>query len=402
MTSAHNSTWLCRFAVFTAVWTLVLLGAGGLVTSHGAGLAVPDWPNTYGYNMFLFPPSQWIGGIFYEHTHRLIASFVGLLTAVLALWMWARETRGRTRWFGVALIVFTLGLMGVRHMKVYQALAGLAVPVIGYGLVRFWRQPGQLRWLGAVAYAAVILQGVLGGLRVVWLKDELGIFHGTIAQLFFVLVCAIALLTGNWVRNPGLNARRSGAGGSRLQKLFFATTLLILVQLILGATMRHQHAGLAIPDFPLAYGQVWPATDADSIARYNQNRIEVYALNPITAFQVHLQMVHRLVAVVILIAVIACGWIALRRFTARSAVGRLGAVWMGLIAAQVALGAFTVLSNKAADIATAHVLVGALSLATGAMLCIVYGRSPKSAPGAVFSDVAEHGRASKLAPNPAT
>ena len=73
------------FAVLTAVATLGLLGAGGLVTSHGAGMAVPDWPNTYGYNMFFVPVSQWVGGIFYEHTHRLAASGVGLLTIMLAL-----------------------------------------------------------------------------------------------------------------------------------------------------------------------------------------------------------------------------------------------------------------------------------------------------------------------------
>ena len=79
---------LHRFAVFTAIATLGLVGIGGLVTSHGAGMAVPDWPNTYGYNMFFFPISLWMGGVFYEHTHRLAASGVGLLTVVLALWLY--------------------------------------------------------------------------------------------------------------------------------------------------------------------------------------------------------------------------------------------------------------------------------------------------------------------------
>ncbi len=385
--------------MFTAACTFVLLGAGGLVTSHGAGLAVPDWPNSYGYNMFLFPPSQWIGGILYEHTHRLIASFVGLLTAVLALWLWGRETRGASKWAGIGAMVFVLMLMGVRHMGVYQALAVLALPVIVAGLVQFFRRPDQLRWLGVVAYAAVILQGVLGGLRVVWLKDEIGIFHGTLAQLFFVLICLMALRTSRWF--AGLN--REGGGGFRLHPLLLATTVLILAQLVLGATMRHQHAGLAIPDFPLAYGEWWPATDPDSIARYNQNRMEVRALNPITAFQVHLQMVHRLMAVIILAAVFASGWMVLRRLRWRSLAGKLGVFWMVLISVQVALGAFTVLSNKAADVATAHVLAGALSLVTGAMLCIVYGRSPKSAPGAVLSGLSERERtASALATGPAT
>src|SRR6266849_3618495 len=79
------SPWLHRFAVFTAISTLGLIIIGGLVTSHGAGMAVPDWPNSYGYTMFLFPVSRWVGDVFFEHTHRLIASGVGLLTIALCV-----------------------------------------------------------------------------------------------------------------------------------------------------------------------------------------------------------------------------------------------------------------------------------------------------------------------------
>src|SRR2546422_3222051 len=103
---------LHRFAVLTAMATLGLVAIGGLVTSHGVGMAVPDWPNTYGYNMFLFPFSKWVGGILYEHSHRLMAALVGLLTTVLAVWLWVRETRGRNRWLGVGTIVLALTLMG--------------------------------------------------------------------------------------------------------------------------------------------------------------------------------------------------------------------------------------------------------------------------------------------------
>ena len=86
---------LHRYACFCAGAVLFLICIGGLVTSHEAGMSVPDWPNTYGYNMFLFPIGQWVGGVFYEHTHRLLASAVGLLTVVLAVWLWRRDPR---RW----------------------------------------------------------------------------------------------------------------------------------------------------------------------------------------------------------------------------------------------------------------------------------------------------------------
>src|SRR5881392_2441228 len=128
MSDSSDNPWLGRYAWLTALVTFVLVGIGGLVTSHNAGMAVSDWPNSYGYNMFLFPVSKWVGGILYEHTHRLVASAVGFLTIILASWLWSSESR---RW---------------------------------------------VRNLGLVALAGVILQGILGGLRVTMLRDEIGIF----------------------------------------------------------------------------------------------------------------------------------------------------------------------------------------------------------------------------------
>ena len=386
------SSWLNRFAVLTAAATFMLLGVGGLVTSHGVGMAVPDWPNTYGYNMFAFPVSQWVGGIFYEHSHRLVASLVGLLTAILAAWLWIRETTGRTRWAGFTAIVVTLLLLGVRQLPVYLVLAALAVFVVTVALWQFKRNSRALRWLGVAALAAVILQGVLGGLRVVWLADELGIFHATLAQLFLVLVCALALFTSQWWTNspaPVIASQSDGVGeqaavsGNGLRGLVLATTLLILGQLILGAAMRHQHAGLAIPDFPLAYGKVWPAMDADSVMRYNQQRIEITAVNPITGFQVGLQMVHRITALLILMGVGVVAWRVRWIGPAGVLLRRLAFVWLGLILVQVGLGAWTIWSNKAADVATAHVLVGALSLVTGALWCFINFRRPVTQFGLV-------------------
>ena len=102
------------FAIATAIATFLLLGAGGLVTSHEAGMSVPDWPNSYGYNMFAFPPSKWVGGIFYEHTHRLWATVVGLMTTILAVWILARDSRKWMKWLGVAafLGVIAQGILG--------------------------------------------------------------------------------------------------------------------------------------------------------------------------------------------------------------------------------------------------------------------------------------------------
>jgi cytochrome c oxidase assembly protein subunit 15 len=383
--------WLHRCALLTAAATLALVGAGGLVTSHGAGLAVPDWPNTYGYNMFFFPVSQWVGGVFYEHTHRLLASAVGLMTATLALWLQGRKARPFLRWTGLLLLLAGaatwLGAQGRWADAVVLAGTGLA----GASLSRVWPgcdpSPGWLRWLGLAAFAAVVVQGVLGGLRVILFKDQIGVFHATLAQLFFVLVCALALFTSSWwqrqelrVSGSGLSCWSLGAVPSRgVCWLFLAATLLILSQLIWGATMRHQHAGLAIPDFPLAYGRLWPAMDPQSVARYNLHRVEMLAANPITAFQIWLQIGHRLNALLVLAAVGACAWLARRRLGGEHDVSKLTLGWLGLILTQVMLGAATIWSDKAADIATAHVVVGALSLALGGLVTIILFREALAA-----------------------
>lgn len=366
---------LHRFAVLSAGATLLLVVLGGLVTSHGVGMAVPDWPNTYGYNMFFFPFSKWVGGIFYEHSHRLVASAVGLLTGILAVWLYGRQARPLLRWLGIAFLGSGIATMIVAPARradcMVILLTGLSMLAASFVWPRCESAPRWLRRLGLLAFLMVVVQGVLGGLRVVLFKDELGIVHAALAQLFFALVCAIALFTSKWwtrrVANPVPVTERVGQGGG-LRGWFVAGTALIFFQLVLGATMRHQHAGLAIPDFPLAYGKVWPAMDSESIALYNSRRIEITEANPITSFQVGLQMAHRASAVAILMTVAAAAWSAQRSGWSGS---KLAYGWVALIGAQVLLGAATIWSNKAADVATAHVLVGALSLATGAILSIV-------------------------------
>ena len=381
------------FALFTAGLTFTLLGAGGLVTSHGVGMAVPDWPNTFGYNMFFFPFSQWVGGVFYEHSHRLLASGVGLCATVLAIWLYGRPARRFLRWTGAVLLALAALVVSTRpaHWRDAVVLALSGAAALGGSLAWPRGEPARpwLRRLGVVAFFAVVLQGVLGGLRVVLFKAQIGIFHATLAQLFFALTCALALFTSRWWQERFGSAWSSGSGpepsragsspgllapsGSsrRLAWLCLGATTLILVQLILGATMRHQHAGLSIPDFPLAYGKLWPATDPHSVAHYNEQRIEVVDLNPITAPQIVLQMVHRLVALLILSAVGCAAWFARREPSEAPLFRRLTLVWLGLILLQGLLGAATIWSNKAADIATAHVMVGAITLALGTILCLI-------------------------------
>lgn len=318
MPRSTNNKALNFFAIFTALAALLLIGMGGLVTSHEAGTSVPDWPTTYGYNMFLFPISMWKGGVFYEHTHRLMASGVGFLTIILAIWLWVKESRS-------------------------------------------W-----LRWLGVGACFLVVLQGVLGGLRVVELKDAIGIFHAALAQLFLAVLCAIALFTSRWWTRLQPVAAAKGLRG-----LFLAGTLVIFAQLLVAATMRHQHAGLAIPDFPLAYHKIWPAMDAASVQLYNENRNDVLGEKPITAFQIGLQMAHRLLALAIFCLVAAAAWKARRQLGSGNPLAKAALAWPGLIFLQILLGAITTWTNKAADVATAHVVVGALSLVAGALLTIV-------------------------------
>src|SRR5688572_33389605 len=130
---------------------------GGLVTSHEAGMAVPDWPTTYGYNMFAFPFPQWVGGVFYEHSHRLIASVVGLLTAILAIWVWLRQSVGIQRRIVSCGIIATLGLMGVRTQTMFVILAIVAAGVVVFSLARAKVEPHPLRWIVLTAFALVLI-----------------------------------------------------------------------------------------------------------------------------------------------------------------------------------------------------------------------------------------------------
>ncbi len=367
MADAPNNKALHRFAVLTALTTLALIGLGGMVTSKGVGMAVPDWPTTYGQNMFLFPVGQWVGGILYEHSHRLLGSLVGLLTAIMACWFWGRHARGYAKWLGFGWVTLGLGLIGVRTQGAFVALASVSLLVVIFCAFKLRTAKEPIMWWAMLAYSLVLIQGTLGGLRVTQMKDEIGIIHGTIAQLFFLLICVLALVTSRfWKRVSEQDSVEVGG----LRKLFLGVSLVILLQLVLGASMRHQHAGLAVPDFPLAYGKVWPKTDAKFIAKINRERMDPREFNEITAGDIHLHMTHRLVACSILGLVIWC-CIAARKESKSPLLVKGADLWLGLICVQAILGASTIWSNKSAEIATLHVATGAVCLVWGGLLTIL-------------------------------
>jgi heme a synthase len=214
----------------------------------------------------------------------------------------------------------------------------------------------------------------LGGLRVTLYKDELGIFHACLAQTFLCLVLAIAIFLSRWWRGVMAADDDASVDAAVVSKgVVAAITLLVFGQLALGATMRHQHAGLAVPDFPLAYGKVFPATDAASLERYNQQRHDHREFNDITAAHIYVHMAHRFAAYAIL-AAISWWWLQSRKRAVGERVRSLSTWWLSLVWLQAVLGVVTVLKNKPADIATAHVLVGAMTLATGVWMTLILAK----------------------------
>jgi cytochrome c oxidase assembly protein subunit 15 len=289
------------YAVLVALSTAVLIFAGGLVTSTGSGLSVPDWPTTYGWFMFTFPLDKMVGGIRFEHTHRLIASGVGFLILVLAAWLYFAEPR---RW---------------------------------------------VRRLGYIALAAVVTQGILGGITVLWfLPDPISIAHASLAQLVFCLTITIALTTSpGWKRAYSITVPTPD--DAILRRIAAATTALVFLQIVVGATMRHTDAGLAIPDFPWAFGQLLPPTWDAKIAVH-------YA--------------HRVGAIIVTLGALATTGHVFYHHRSRPELWRPSALLLTLIAIQITLGALTVLSQKHYIINSLHVVTGASVLATSLVLAL--------------------------------
>ena len=283
-----ESRWLQAFTKLVAASTLFLIFAGAMVTSTGSGLAVPDWPLSYGR---LMPPM--VGGIFYEHGHRMVAATVGLLTVIQAIWL---QRRARKR---------------------------------------------ILRILGWCAVGAVIAQGLLGGMTVLFLlPPAISIAHAGLAEIFLCLNVSIALLASRWFDDVGAMEKGDApiAGTTAL-------VILVYAQILVGALMRHLHAGLAIPTFPMP---LIPSS---------------------TSLTVMVNFAHRVGALIVAVAIIAI-FIRLLRFEPKHPLRQIATLLLTVIPLQIMLGVYTVWSAKQPVITSLHVVTGALTLALSLILAI--------------------------------
>lgn len=290
---ASDSTpdWLRRFTKLVAFATLFLIFAGAMVTSTGSGLAVPDWPLSYGK---VFPPM--IGGIFYEHGHRMVAATVGFLTVIQAIWLQRREKK------------------------------------------RF------VRTLGWCALAAVIAQGTLGGLTVIFLLPHaISVAHAGLAEIFLCLNTSIAFFTSR-----SYDALRTMEKGDAPVGPSFGLVALVYLQILIGALMRHLGAGLAIPDFPLSFGRLVPSFTSAAVA---------------------VNFAHRAGAAVVAVSILAM-FLRLLRFEPGHPLRQIGNFLLLIVVTQVMLGAYTVWSGKQPVITSLHVMTGALTLATSLLLAL--------------------------------
>ena len=308
----------------TAGATLLLIFIGSLVTSTGSGLAVPDWPLSYG---MLFPPM--VGGILYEHGHRMAAAAVGLLVVIQAIVVSVRERR---RWV--------------------RTLAWLAVVVI-------------------------LVQGGLGGLTVLLLlPTPISMTHAVLAQSLLLLLVFIAYAASReWATRgaaahaPAPPDRAESAPRNRaVSAAAIALIATVYVQLLLGALMRHTESGIAIPDFPLMGGQVVPLFNDRMLTHVNAHRFELL-LEPVTKVQMVIHFLHRLGAAGVGVAVVAANRTVYRSGGFPAALRLLK--WInGATVLQALLGVLTVLTARSPALASFHVLLGAALLAVALLFLV--------------------------------
>ena len=313
------TVWVRRLSKLLVISTLLLIFAGALVKSHEVGLSVPDWPTSYGYQMFAFPFSDMIGGIFYEHGHRMIATIVGLMTLILA---------------------FT----------------------IYYTDHRLW-----LKKTAFFALGLVIIQGLFGGLTVLlFLPTPVSVIHAILAQTFLMVTILISYGLSKERANRMLNE------STDYKVLIFPTylvTSLVYIQLIIGALMRHTQSGLAIPDFPLSGGYIIPTFNQEMLNTIQSMQFES-GLPFVTLSQIIIHYFHRIGALAVSISIGWLTWNIIQSRISNERIYRLAGFLITLLIIQITLGAFTIWSVKEPFITSIHVVNGAVILGVSTLLIL--------------------------------
>ena len=298
-----------RLSKIIVFLTLSLIFVGALIKSHEVGLSVPDWPTSYGKQMFLFPFSEMVGGIFYEHGHRLFATIVGFFT------------------------------------------------LLQFIVLSFTDHPLWVKKMSFVALVLVITQGLLGGMTVIFfLPPQISIVHGVLAQIFFVSIIFIAYSLSDSRSN-----KKKQSYPLFIKRGALIITLLVFVQLVLGALVRHTSSGLAIPDFP-KMGGMWIPTFSDNMV--NNINVELFDknLDMVSKWQVVIHFLHRLGAFIITLALTFFIYKFRNMLEKNTIESKILILLSVLLLIQIILGATTVITEKLPFVASFHVVTGAALL----------------------------------------
>lgn len=359
-------TWLHRLAVLSAVTCFALLFLGGLVTSNQAGLSVPDWPTSFYMNMYAFPIKDWIGGIFFEHTHRLFASLVGLIILVQAVaWQidlksWWKKGIWAFLAVGASYMVYQFASLVLEAtsaepgyaigLTVFLLALSIVVLMFVLTLIRASSREGRpqaeisplVRKLAWTSLIGVVIQGILGGLTVkYYLPVSISTSHATLGQSVFCMTLALAVITGR--RWKPFSEKLPNISGFDVRQLSLLTTSVVVLQLIIGAVMRHTQSGLAIPTFPHAFGQLVP---------------------DFTSFGVVINFAHRVGALCVTILLLTTCISILRHHGSLEPLRRPAILALVLLAVQISLGAIVIWNRMPVTPTTLHVSTGAAILGT--------------------------------------